>query len=68
MGMFFVDTLEWGDFARIDTPSTLQLVMLFFLALVLMPVLMQVFSRIFRFAFILMAVVAPVYIMLPILH
>jgi hypothetical protein len=66
--MFFVDTLKWGDFARIDTPSTVQLVILFFPALVLMPVLMQVFSRIFRFAFILMAVAAPVYIMLPILH
>jgi hypothetical protein len=66
--MFFVDTLDWGDFARIDAPSTLHLVMLFFLALVLTPVLMRVFSKIFRFAFILMAVVAPVYIMLPILR
>jgi hypothetical protein len=66
--MFFVDTLDWGDFARIDAPSTLHLVMRFFLALVLTPVLMRVFSKIFRFAFILMAVVAPVYIMLPILR
>jgi hypothetical protein len=66
--MFYVDTLGWSEFARIDPPSTLQMVILFFVALVLTPVLMQLFSRIFRFAFILMAVAAPVYIMMPMLQ
>jgi hypothetical protein len=66
--MFYIDTLGWSEFARIDPPSTLQMVILFFVALVLTPVLMQLFSRIFRFAFILMAVAAPVYIMMPMLQ
>ncbi|MFL5284747.1 MAG: hypothetical protein ACJ8AW_28135 [Rhodopila sp.] len=66
--MLFVDTLDWSEFARIDPPSTLQMVILFFVALVLTPVLMQLFSRIFRFAFILTAVAAPVYIMMPMLQ
>jgi hypothetical protein len=66
--MLFVDTLDWSEFARIDPPSTLQMVILFFVALVLTPVLMQLFSRIFRFAFILTAVAVPVYIMMPMLQ
>jgi len=66
--MLFVDTLDWSEFARIDPPSTLQMVILFFVALVLTPVLMQLFSRIFRFAFILTAVTVPVYIMMPMLQ
>ena len=66
--MMFIDALGWSDFARIDPPSTIQMVVLFFLALVFMPVVMRLFSHLFRFAFIVAAVVAPVCIMLPMLQ
>jgi hypothetical protein len=66
--MMFIDALGWSDFGRIDPPSTIQMVVLFFLALVFMPVAMRLFSHLFRFAFIVTAVVAPVYIMLPVLQ
>jgi hypothetical protein len=66
--MLFVNEMGWSEFARIDAPSTLQLVVLFFIALVLMPVVMHLFSKILRFVFIVTAVLAPVYIMLPILR
>jgi hypothetical protein len=66
--MMFIDALGWSDFARIDPPSTIQMVALFVIALVVFPVVMRLFSSTFRFAFILVAVAAPVYILLPILQ
>jgi hypothetical protein len=66
--MMFVDALGWSDFARVDPPSTIQMVALFLIALMVFPVVMRLFSSIFRFAFIVAAVLAPVYIVLPILR
>jgi hypothetical protein len=66
--MMLVDALEWGSFTRIDPLSTMQMVALFVLALVLMPVVMRLFPAILRFAFIMISVIAPVYILLPMLQ
>jgi hypothetical protein len=66
--MLFIDQTGLSDLSWLGSPSAIVFMIMLLIALLVMPVMLRLFSSVFRLAFIASVVVLPVYLVLPMLH
>ena len=64
-GLSFVGGAGWEDLIRADEPPTMQVLVPFAVAILLMPVVARWSGSLFRMTIILMALLVPVWVVLP---